>query len=105
MTKEEHKQLLNDLKSATTDVDRMGIIVKLEQDYSGVLNERDTAITTQATAIAERDKYAKLNNDLWLSNSSQDLVGQATKVGATDETVKADEVAPKRTFEDLESKF
>lgn len=104
MTKEEHNKLLNDLKNCASDADRMALIVQLEQDYTGVLVERDSAHEKATKAEAECIKYAKLNNDLWLANSAQAQVGQTTPI--VKEPDQPTEAPPqKRTFEDLESKF
>jgi methionyl-tRNA formyltransferase len=109
MTNEEHKKLLNDLKTAATDVDRMNIIIKLDQDYGGVLAERDKAVADFKTAQETSDKYAKLNNELWLQNSAQSQAGQATPPeGTNNEGTLPDgtEQPPtKLTYEDLAKKF
>jgi hypothetical protein len=104
MTNEEHKKLLNDLKTAATDVDRMNIIIKLDQDYSGVLAERDKAVSDFKTAQETSDKYAKLNNELWLQNSAQAQAGQATPPEGT-EPPEGAEPPKKMSYEDLAKKF
>jgi len=103
MTKDEHNKILNDVKNCTSDADRMNLIVQLERDYTGILSERDTFKTSADTAIAESNKYAKLNNELWLENSSQKHSGKETKADTTtdDETKEP----PKRSYEDLEKNF
>lgn len=102
MTKDEHKKILNDLQSATSDADRMALIMQLDQDYTGILTERDTAVTQAQTADAESAKWAKLNRDLWLENSAQKKVTQITP--PTDEP-PTDEPPQKRSFEELEKEF
>ena len=103
MTKDEHNKVLNDIKNCTSDADRMTLIVQLGNDYSGVLSERDTATTKAESATNEANKYAKLNNELWLENSSQKHSGKETKGDTTtdDETKEP----PKRSYEDLEKNF
>jgi hypothetical protein len=103
MKKEEHKKLLDDLKNSATDADRMSILLQLEQDYTSVLAERDTATTRATNAELESAKYAKLNNELWLQNSVQAQATKETPID-TDNTALQDQPA-KRTYEDLESKF
>jgi len=100
MTKDEHNKILNDMKNSTSDADRMTLIMQLSTDYSGVLSERDTAKTTADTATAEANKFAKLNNELWLENSSQRNIGQETEV----ETATAKDTTPpaKLSFEALD---
>lgn len=100
MTKEEHNKLLDDLRKAESDVDRATLLVQLEQDYTSVLTERDSAVTDCQSAIVERDKYAKLNNELWLSNSAQEKAGIETNIN-TDTT--KEEPPKKMTYGDLEA--
>jgi len=101
MTKDEHNKILNDVKNATSDADRMTLIVQLERDYTGILSERDTAKTTAETAIADSNKYAKLNNELWLENSSQKGAGKKTVIDAPEEPTEP----KKMSYEDLEKDF
>jgi K+/H+ antiporter YhaU regulatory subunit KhtT len=103
MTKEEHNKILNDLKNCTSDADRMNLIVQLERDYTGVLTERDTASATALKAQEEANKFAKLNNELWLATSATEKAGQATPPPSNEPP--SNEQPQKRTFEDLESKF
>lgn len=104
MKKDEHKAILEQLRTCTSDADRMGLLLQLEQDYTSVLTERDTANTRATTAEQEANKFAKLNNELWLQNSSQQKIGAETPL--VDDGDKGGQEPPqKRTFEDLESKF
>ena len=99
MTKDEHNKILNDIKICTSDADRMNLIMQLSTDYSGILSERDTAKTTADTATAEANKFAKLNNELWLENSSQRNSGKETEV----ETATTDNTPPQKlSFEALD---
>lgn len=101
MTKDEHNKILNDIKTCTSDADKMTLIMQLQNDYSGVLIERDTAVKTAETATAEANKYAKLNNDLWLENSSQRKIGTESKDDTIDDTTPPKKMA----YEDLEKDF
>jgi hypothetical protein len=104
MTKDEHNKLLNDLKTCTSEADRMNLIMQLANDYTGVLTERDTAVTQAQTAEAEATKWAKLNNQLWLENSNQKKAGQASQTDiVTDPPIE--EPPAKLTYEDLEKDF
>lgn len=103
MLKEEHNKILNDIKTCTSDADRMGLILQLERDYTGVLSERDTAKNTAETAMAESNKYAKLNNELWLENSSQKNSGVETVINKPN--IDNKEIPKKLTYEDLEKNF
>lgn len=102
MTKEEHAKILNDLKNCASEADRMNLIITLEKDYTAILGERDTAVTKATNAETECAKYAKLNNELWLSNNAQNKGGQAK----APQNENGDNNEPqKRTYEDLEKKF
>jgi hypothetical protein len=106
MKKEEHKALLEKLQKATTDAEKMECILELDKDYTGVLQERDTAVKERDTATAEKNKFAELNTKLWLENSAQTeeekkhLNTDGQETGGTN-----DEPPQKATFGDLESKF
>jgi hypothetical protein len=104
MKKEEHKAILDKIKNAPTDADRMALLVELENDYSSVLTERDTAVTEKNSAVIERDKYAKLNNELWLQNSSQEELHQNNINNQSNNNTET-EPPKKRTFADLEAKI
>jgi hypothetical protein len=99
MTKEEHKQLLTDFQKAETEPEKMKIMMQLDQDYIGILNERDTALSDFTKVKSERDEFATLNNKLWLENSAQEEI-QNTTLPDTDNTPPE-----KATYGDLESKF
>lgn len=99
MTKEEHAQLLESLRKAETEVDRMNIIVQLQQDYHEVLTEHAKAVQNYQLAEQEKIKYAELNNKLWLqTNASLESLKSDPTVG--DEST-GDEPPQKRSFEDL----
>jgi len=102
MTKDEHNKLLNDIKNCTSDADRMNFIVQLQNDYTGVLGERDSAVTKSEIATNEANKFAKLNNELWLENSAQKSSGKETKTDNTDNT---DNEPAKRSYEELEKNY
>lgn len=102
MTKDEHNKLLNEVKNCTSDADKMDLILKLQNDYTGVLSERDTAVSKSEIATAEANKFAKLNNELWLENSAQKNSGKETKIDKTDDETKE---PPKRSYEDLEKNY
>jgi len=82
----------------------MALLMELETDYGQVITERDTAVTERTAVSVERDKYAKLNNELFLQNSAQLENGKA--LDSNDNKDKDnDEHEPKLTYEDLASKF
>ena len=70
MNKEEHNQLLNSLRDLNNSPDVAEIVNTLEQDYTSVLNNIDELKTSIETVTEERDKYANLNNKLWLENQT-----------------------------------
>ena len=104
MKKEEHKQILTQIQHAKTDVDRMALLMQLETDYGQVITERDNAVTERTTVTTERDKYAKLNNELFLQNSAQTADGQAVD-SANVQNKDNDEHESQLTYEDLGAKF
>lgn len=97
MTKEEHDKLLTDLRQAETEADRINIINQLQDDYSHVLTECETATANYTKVVEERDKYARMNNEYWLKLQAQNTniqnnIGQA---GGNNEPPK------KRSYDDL----
>lgn len=102
MTIEEHKQVLEQLKTTESEADRLALILSLETDYTGVLSERDNAIQEKIKAEEERTKYATLTSKLILENSSQKaLVTEQISSGTTIQ----EEPPKKREFGDLEAKL
>lgn len=97
MTREEHKQILDTLLNADSQADRSELLSKLESDYVSVLGERDTALTERDALKTDNEKFAKINNELFLQ------VG-ATQKRDNDETGTSgqdDEPPAKLSYDDL----
>ena len=105
MKKEEHKQLLEKLQKATTDAERMECIIQLDQDYNGVLKERDDAITNLGIVTAEKNKFAELNTKLWLENSAQVEEQKHIDIDLHKSNEEQDEPPQKMGYGELENKF
>jgi len=97
MTKEEHDALIEQIRTATQNNPEIGnTLLSLQNDYAGVLAERDTAITDRDTVIKERDSYAKLNNELWLNRNVNKPNEPQNNLG-----VESNEPPKKLSFDDL----
>jgi hypothetical protein len=105
-TKEEHNNLLTQLRSAESEADRATIIAQLESDYTDVLTKHDTATQERDSAVAERDKYHNLNNDMWLQLADQRKLGEEQiNKGNNNNTTKIDDIPKKLSYADLEAKM
>lgn len=98
-SKEVYKQKLEQIRTATDDVERMSILLELEQDYHTTIAEHEELTTNLQKANEDVTRYAKLNNELWLGNKVKD----STEI--TEEDLGDTEPPKKRTFEELETKF
>lgn len=101
-TKDEHNNLLTQLRSAETEADRVAIINQLETDYTDTLTQHETAIATRESAIKERDTYRTLNNDMWRQIADQRKLGEENIVNNTNNN---NEPPKKLSFADLENKI
>lgn len=99
-SKEVYKQKLEQIRSAKDDVERMQVLLELEQDYHTTLAEHEELTTNLQKANEDVTRYAKLNNELWLGNKVKDSIESTEET--LDETI---EPPKKRTFEELENKF
>lgn len=98
MKKEEHKEILTKLKNSDDTTEKIELLMTLEKDYNTLLNEIEENKINLENISKERDNYAKLNNDLWLSNNAQNK-DNVNKNNENSEPPK------KRTFSDLEAKL
>ena len=109
MTKDEHNAILTQLRDATslTESDRALLILQLENDYTGVLAENETAISERDLAVNESKTYQDVNNKLWLQVSAQNK--QNTEIlnlnDKTNDKTNYNEIPQKLTFGDLEAKM
>lgn len=98
---EDHKKILNQIKAISSDnADLSNLVMELEQDYIKVDNDLNSANIEKETLKTERDKFALLNNQLWLQTNTKADVAETTETTETTETIPH-----KRNFEDLEKHF
>lgn len=94
MTIEEHNKITSGiLQACENNVDVQSLLIQLQDDYKQTLATQSETEQTIKTLTEERDKYAKLNNDLWLRQNTHSQI----------ETREQQEETPpkKRNFEDL----
>lgn len=99
MTKDEHTTLIEQIRTAQDDATRTPLLLNLQSDYNAQLTQIDELTKKVETVTAERDRYAKANNDLWLqvnSNGKQDNSGNDNSGNDNNEPPK------KRSFDDLD---
>lgn len=97
MTKEEHAQIIESIRTAENDVDRNKLLVSLVNDYDTVLAERTTALEQVETLSKENTEYAKLNNQLFLQLGNQNF----TQNEPTPNTPPTTEPPQKLSYESL----
>lgn len=97
MTKEEHTKLLDEIRTTSDDATRSSLLLQLQSDYDNTLETISNLTENIETVSAERDRYAKANNDLWLQvNATR---GVNTEVSTPEHT---EEPPTKRSFDDLD---
>lgn len=96
MTIEEHNKIINSIRTEKDETKRQEHLLALSNDYQAMISESEKAQETIKEVSNERDRYAKLNNELWLktqSGSVEDVINNET----------SNENKPKkRSFEDLQ---
>lgn len=73
MTKEEHAQIIEFIRTAENEVDRNKFLLSLSTDYDKVLAENTTAKEQLEKLKTENTEYAKLNNQLFLQLGNQNF--------------------------------
>jgi hypothetical protein len=99
MTKQEHVQLIESIRTAPSDVDRNQLLLKLTEDYTQVLTTVDTITAEKKSLTDENAKYAKLNNDLFLQLNVQGTGQEPTDTNNSGDN--QNEPPTKLSFEDL----
>lgn len=66
MTKEEHSNIINSIRTCESDVERNNLLLQLSNDYATVLSENSENADRIAALEKENTEYAKLNNQLFL---------------------------------------
>lgn len=72
MKTEEHKKILDAIKTATEDTVRTENLLKLETDYAEMATANEKLSAEVETLTKKVDEYAKLNNELFLSAKKSD---------------------------------
>lgn len=94
MTKEQHNELLQTIRTTTDEATKSNALLELEKDYTTMLAESEESKTTITDLTANNKTLAEANNKLWLERTATTEVQQDTN---------ADSIQPnKRKFEDLD---
>ena len=94
MTLEEHNTIISNLLSLTdNNTEIQSLALQLQDDYRTVNANEEKNKQMIEDLKNERDKYAKLNNELWLR--------QMTNKEENDLNEQKKEPTKKRNFEDL----
>lgn len=76
MTKQEHDQIVASI-AATMPTDNDGqvavLLAKLQDDYTGVLNERDSSIATSTDLTEKNERLRAANMEMLLSRGTTPL--------------------------------
>lgn len=95
MKTEEHKKILDAIKTATEDTVRTENLLTLETDYAEMTTANEKLSAEVESLTQKVDEYAKLNNELFLSAKKSD----ETKV--ENRTENKDEPPKKMEYSDL----
>lgn len=104
MNLDEHKAIVTELMSDSIEPTRKTeLLMKLGDDY-GITQADLTEKTAQLeTATKNATYYSELSQKLWLENSAN--LKEITSNVTTTKTEEQSQHQPKRTFQDLMSKF
>ena len=106
MTIEEHNAILTKLRTLSDTPEMAGLVQDLQQDYAKMTNDLSDSQNNLQKAEEKADKYAKLNNDLFLQCSAQNkLFTTSTSENNQGSAETGAEPPKKRTYEDLEKEF
>lgn len=98
MTKEEQKNILNQLLTSDSQADRSGLLTNLESDYSAMLGELETLRTENEALKTDNANFAKVNNDLFMRvGASFNNHNDSSNHNDNNE----DNHEPKRSYDDL----
>lgn len=98
MTRDEHKNILNDLLKLSTPDNQASIseiLTRLSEDYEQVLNESETASNRVTELTANNEKLRSVNADLFLK------VGTTDKKTVHTETETEENQGEELTFDNL----
>ena len=105
MTIEEHNAILTKLRTLSDTPEMAGLVQELQQDYATITNDLSDSKSNLQKAEEKADKYAKLNNDLFLQCSAQNKLITTSNGVNGQEPESGQEQPKKRTYEDLEKEF
>ena len=106
MTIEEHNAILTKLRTLSDTPEMAGLVQDLQKDYAIMTNDLTDSQNNLQKAEEKADKYAKLNNDLFLQCSAQNkLFTTSTSENNQGSAETGAEPPKKRTYEDLEKEF
>ena len=106
MTIEEHNALLTKLRSLSDTPEMAGVVQELQQDYAKMTTDLTDFQNNLQKAEEKADKYAKLNNDLFLQCSAQNkIITSPTNANNQGSLDTGTEPPKKRTYDDLEKEF
>lgn len=95
MTKEELSALIEQARTAASEVERNNLLLQLHDNCTQVITASEVAATQRAALEKETAELAKQNNSLWLKLSAQPTTSAPE---GNDETIVD---APKMKYEDL----
>lgn len=95
MTIEEHNKIINSIRTEQDETKRQEHLLALSDDYKTMISESEKAQETIKEVSTERDRYAKLNNELWLKTQTGDVENIIENNNQSENKPK------KRSFEDL----
>ena len=106
MTIEEHNNYLTQLRALSDTPEMATIVQALQSDYAQMTNDLNTSNDNLKKAKETADKYAKLNNDLFLQCSAQNKLINNTNIDTQQTQSETGQEPPKKlTYEDLEKEF
>lgn len=106
MTNEEYNQIMTQLRALSNTPEMAQIVQELQTDYTQLNSDLASAKDEQQKAEEKADKYAKLNNELFLQNSAQKMImtDNINNSGQGSQT-ENQEQPQKKTYADLETQF
>ena len=105
MTNEEYNQTMSKLRELSNTPEMAQIVQELQTDYTKLNADLKSAQEGQQKAEEKADKYAKLNNDLFLQNSVQSKIMTENIKNGTDSPTEEQTAPQKKTYADLETQF
>ena len=105
MTIDEHNAYLTQLRALSDTPEMATIVQALQTDYVQMTNDFTISQDNLKKAEEKADKYAKLNNDLFLQCSAQNKLINTNNADTQTQGETGQEPPKKLTYEDLEKEF